>query len=94
MAFHLGLSGVGQKGREDSADEPGWDEQHHKDGRAKHHQGGAEPGEGLKSSLSFFLQNIITVFLFHSLKSSLFLSFFSTCACAWVCSDESSPGLG
>ena len=47
MAIHLGLGGVGKEGGEDSADEPGWDEQHHQDGGAEHHQGGAEPDKGL-----------------------------------------------
>ena len=54
IAIHLGLGGVGQKGGEDSANEPGWDEQHHQDGGAKHHQGGAEPEEGFKSSFGLF----------------------------------------
>ena len=40
---HLRLSCVGQEGGEDGADEPRRDEQHHQDGSAEHHQGGAEP---------------------------------------------------
>ena len=41
--YHLRLSCVGQEGGEDGADEPRRDKQHHQDGSAEHHQGGAEP---------------------------------------------------
>ena len=43
IGYHLRLSCVGQEGGEDGADEPRRDEQHHQDGSAEHHQGGAEP---------------------------------------------------